>query len=228
MTKNNDPKAIFESLVFERKKELSNQLQNYISFGVSRADHYENQRRIFLELNLTIMVILGAISSIFFNFLDDKGKLFIVTILISFSVLTIFNIIFNLEEHPTKEFSNLTRYDKFIKKIFRCKDIDDILEEEEGWNTLWFYRGNITKQKDFEGLKNFAIDRFKGKPIESSKKDLRDELIRDDIKDLYKSYYYQANYYRLGLWTRNITIYSILYLIIIAIISSIIILIISI
>ncbi|GAG69465.1 unnamed protein product, partial [marine sediment metagenome] len=41
-------------------------------------------------------------------------------------------------------------------------------------------------------------------------------------------YYYQANYYRLGLWTRNITIYSILYLMIIAIISLIIILIISI
>ena len=212
-----DPKEMFESLVFEHKRKLSNRLQNYITYGVSRVDHYDNQKKIFLEMNFTIMIILGAILSVFFGFLDDKGKWIIFIILIAYSVLTILNILFNLEEHSTRSFRTMTRYDEVIKFLFRCKDIEDVLKEDEGWNSLWFYRGNILSKMDFESLYNFATERFKGKVNRNNNKniiDLSNQLIRDDIKELYKLYFYQANYYRLALWTRNITIYSILYLII--------------
>jgi len=224
-------KKMFESLIFKHKRELSNRLQNYITYGVSRVDHYENQRKIFLEMNLTIMIILGAISSTFFNVIEDtKGKWIIFLPLIAYSVFTILNVIFNLEEHSTKSFGKITRYDKAIKFIFRCKDINEILKKDKCWNTLWLYRGNISRKMDFKGLCKFATKRFNGKPnqnINRNTRDLANELIRDAIKELYELYFYQANYYRLALWTRKITIYGILYLILTLFILLTIILIIS-
>lgn len=222
-----DPKEVFDSLKFKNNINaddtyLRDRLNHYINNAISRADHYEIQRRIFLEINLTIMIVLATIVSIFFDSLNDNDllkKIILIGIGIYFLFST-FNICYNLIEHKTKfnlidkNKGRKQRIKEWFKSKFKSKKLDDF------WITYRFYRGNIPKKRELKNsneLKESLITFSKKFVLKDEKEsnnesnyNIKLELIKDDIRSLYIIFWHQANYHRLAKWTRRFTIWGII------------------
>ncbi len=69
-------------------------------------------------------------------------------------------------------------------------------------------------EKNIKNLITFSKENFNAKIRDNPEdsKQLKNKLIRDDIKDLYNLYYYQAHYYKLAFCTRKITLYGLLFI----------------
>ncbi len=245
----------FKMLMFEQRDELRTRLKNYIFNASGVVSNYVAQRKIFIEINLTIMIVLATFFGLIFKFLTDINTFFILAFigLIIYLFISMLNIIYNLTEHRT-----------FNIKLYR----------EDFWKTNWFYRNHVPetevknkclrkiinffrkiikilrkiknkffKRKDskeielelIKNLNDFA-DNFKlhsnnksnnsinkkneskSKEINEKKKDnktlFENQLIRDDIKNLYKLYIYESNYYSIAKGTRIITLVGLIIIII--------------
>lgn len=202
----------FNKLVFKENyiSMLKDTLNSYNDYAISRADHYEQQRRIYFELNLTVLIILGSVISVFFSVFHDRFKFIIVGTWIVYFIYSFFNLWFFLTEHGTFRGIKVPIIDKFLKKLKLYKVPTDS-EYDKEWKNLRFYRGIIGEERSFDELYKFAINNFGGIKCGDEKKlkeDIESKLIRDDIKSLYTLYYHQKNYYLIGYNERRISIYS--------------------
>lgn len=221
-------KRRFKRLKFDDLDNLRSRFNNYTTNATDRTDAYAAQRKIFLEINLTLMIFLGAFLSVIVRLLPDDWLpkilnhncllIFMILIIagIIFLVISIYNIIYSLIEHRT-----------FPKSL----DYDDF------WKTRWFYRGHIHKKKKSNQneksieknilnakkeelyylikLNKFAkkfhsIKKTKTTPKNEEKTtNTEEKLIRDDLKNLFKLYQYQSNYFSIAKHTRITTLIAI-------------------
>ena len=187
---------------FER---IESRLITYIQIANRRVDQYSHERRLSLQINLTILLAVSAIFSSFFNVLNDNVKIITSIFYILYLILSIVNIIYSLSSHKTK-FKPRPLLER-MKDFFSGGDIDQY------WITNSYYRGNVPK--NVNQLKNSLIKFAKKFGLKESETvgqniNIRESLIKDEIKNLYILFWYQSNYYRLARWTRIFTLWGII------------------
>ncbi len=218
----------FESLnlIFKNKDDISNLqlwLDSAINYANTRVNEYVLLRRMYLEVNLTLMIVVTGILAIFipelikYSETISNYELFILTIhFISFyfSIAAI-NVIYNLSAHKTR-FEKLCIIQKLNSNIKNyCRpDVD-----AGDWRTNRFFKGNVPKKPG--GLKtslnkfarNFGLisNKLNEGSLEPDK--LKENLFRNDVKNLYILLWFQRKYFIHAIWTRRLNLYSIILLV---------------
>ncbi|MHA1285294.1 MAG: hypothetical protein ACTSQP_22565 [Promethearchaeota archaeon] len=192
-------------------KDCKERFQNYIKMGISRADYFEYLRRIYLEMNLALMSIFIAIFPLLFkNIEDNYFKISIVFGYIGFLSLTVINILFyscvKTKFSNSKELSLLAKLKNlFNRKCNKDEELEKIrrknsLKTENFWKTLWFYERNVPKIECFknENVMNYFLYSFAKNFKENSDNHhkMQQELLKDDIKQIFQIYCRQSNYCR--------------------------------
>ncbi len=213
---NNNYKKKFENLTLDNirihKRTLLSVLIDYNNKAVDRVDEFFNQRRINLEINLTILLITLTIVTVILDTLNSIEVSILVVILVIYFGFLLVNLIYNLLPQKTQ---------------FEKKEPDDFF-----WITPRFFRGNISeyKKENIPGLtkelykfaKNFGLkeesnDQNKvndqNKSIDQSELDLRDKLIKDEIKNLFELFWFQAHYFKMANFTRTCSLFGTFFII---------------
>lgn len=226
------------NLIFENKDNISNlqlRLDSAINYANTRVNEYVQLRRMYLEVNLTLMIVVTGILAIFFPPLIEYSKsktnceIFNLTIVFMFIYFFIagFNVIFNLSAHKTR-FEKLS----FLKKL--KSDFINYFKPNMNagpWRTNRFFKGNVPKKygelssRLIDFAENFGFTPFENKPDEkklienlsrndaknnSDENKLKEDLLRNDVKNLYILLWFQRKYYIHAMWTRRLNLYSII------------------
>ena len=85
-----------------RKNTLLNVLIDYNNKAVDRADQYVNQKRINLEINLTMVLITFAIVTVILDTLNNIEVSILVGILVIYCWILLVNLVYNLLAQKTK------------------------------------------------------------------------------------------------------------------------------
>ena len=230
----------FESLnfIFKNEDDISNLqlwLDSAINYANTSVNEYVQLRRMYLEVNLTLMIVVTGILAIFFPLLieyteaNTNYELFSFTIILMLIYFFIAggNVIYNLCAHKTR-FEKLN----FLKKL--TSDIKNYFNPDVNagsWRTNRFFKGNVPKKYGelrshlFKYAKNFGFISLKNNSDENKLKEdisrndaknnsdvkkLKEDLLRNDVKNLYILLWYQRKYYIHALWTRRLNLYSII------------------
>lgn len=184
-------------------KEIERRLLTYIQIANRRVEQYSHERRLSLQINLTILFSISAIFASFFDALNENLKAITSVFYILYIILSFVNIVFNMSAHKTKFKPRpiLERIKEFFKRA----------EMAQYWKTNLYYRGNIPNKVNElkDGLIKFAKN-FGLKETETLQQDIKKSLIKDEIKNLYILFRYQSNYFRLARWTRILTLWGII------------------
>lgn len=163
----------------------------------------------YLEVNLTIMIVFAAILQFIFDLLNPCIQNITILAVIIYYIISGFNIVFNLSEHRTK-FGEKEKF-SFKKKFKRYfKEETDF---DKFWVTTRFYKGNVPKRR--ENLKEslFIFMKTFGFSLSSNNNEGENKivlnLIKDDVKNLFLLFWFQRNYYIFAKWTRRMTLYGV-------------------
>jgi len=181
---------------------LRQRLRDYNFNANSVIDNYGSQRRLYLDINLTITIVFATIMNTFYEILPLSLQSYWLSGLTGCIFILILNVTYNSLEHRT------------FKKS---------LEKKNKWTTNWFYRGNIPERNELkkgiieDNLLN-KLTEFYGKfGVKSNKLDLdnlkniESQFLMDDIRNLYKLYIYQSNYYKIAIFTRRLSLAEIIW-----------------
>ncbi|MFW9894570.1 MAG: hypothetical protein ACFFD7_02060, partial [Candidatus Thorarchaeota archaeon] len=136
-------KIFDENLEFDKSIKLNNFniqdiINNCIVHAVNRVNEYVQLRRMYLEVNLTIMIVFATVISLYYNIIIECFKYFSNIFIIIYYVVAGTNVLYNLRAHATK-FED-TKEKGFLKRIrngFKEPEIDKF------WVSNRFYRGNV-------------------------------------------------------------------------------------
>lgn len=213
-------------LIFNEKEDLSNlqtRLDSAINHANERVNQYVQLRRMYLEINLTLMIVVTGILAIFLPELIKYSEttsdfdLLYFTILksIIYFCIAVFNVIYNLNAHKTRfeDNSYFERFKSNFNNYFNSgTDVGD-------WRTNKFFRGNVPKKRkelkvklcEFAGHYGFLPLNSNSDSI-ANPNVINEELLRNDVKNLYILFWFQKNYYNHAMWTRRFNLYSIIFL----------------
>jgi len=198
---------------------IQEHVNNAINHAVNRVNEYVQLRRMYLEVNLTIMIVFATVLQFFYDLIIINIKdLTSVAIFIYYSISGC-NIIYNLLSHKTKlnDKKEKPSYLVRIKKLFKEKDL------EKFWISNRFYKGNMPKSRSdlkkdfFKFAEKFGLNSIKD-TIQKDK-DIALDLIKNDVKTLFVLFWYQKHYLNMATWTRRFNLCGIAIIIIYVILS---------
>lgn len=192
MTHSNDPSEDLKNIKVKSYRGLEERLRAYISHVDNINREFENNRKFFLEINLAIFTVFGVIYSVLLTSLNRSETIYIQYGILSYFVISLINLIYNSLGHRT------------LKNIS--------FENNSDWRTKWFYRGHVPK--NVNDLDSSELEKHYTTFEGTFKLDtLKQDLIEEDIRDLYLLYCYQSNYYKMAIWIRKLTLFGICVLI---------------
>ena len=193
-----------------------------------RDSQYVQLRKMYLEVNLTLIIVIFTFISIIFDYFSDLVKSYVIILLILYLVIAGYNIYFNLRAHKTEFEKDQSEHkwklrnkingylDKFHNKL--SKKSPTINSEMNFWTTNRFFRGNVPEKVQDLGkyLSNFALNKFNFAILETEniELDLKEKLLKDDLKNLFILFWYQKNYFKHAMMTRMMTLISIIYILV--------------
>ena len=98
---------------------LRERLDSMINYANDRINEYVQLRKMYLEINLTLMIVIFTFISIVFENFSDKVKSITILLLILYLVIAGSNILYNLFPHKTSFEGQSKHHWKFINRITR-------------------------------------------------------------------------------------------------------------
>ncbi|MBA7516959.1 hypothetical protein ES705_09009 [subsurface metagenome] len=205
---------------------LRGSLDSMINYANDRVNEYVQLRKMYLEVNLTLMIVIFAFISIVFEYFSDLAKLFTIFLLTLYLAIAGYNILYNLRAHKIyfeKEQSKhnwkfRNKISSYIEKLNKKRSEKNPTKNSEIniWTANRFFRGNVPeKVQDLKSyLSKFALNKFDFTKVapESIKLSLEEKLLKDDVKNLFILFWYQKSYYKHAMMTRTLTLASMIYI----------------
>ena len=204
---------------------LRERLDSMINYANDRVNEYIQLRKMYLEVNLTLMIVIFAFISIVFEYFSDLVKLITIILLTLYLAIAGYNIFYNLRAHKTyfeKEQSKhnwkfRNKISSYIEKFIEKRSEKNLTKNSEIniWTTNRFFRGNVPeKVQDLKNyLSKFALNKFNFTKVAPKliELDFEEKLLKDDVKNLFILFWYQKNYYKHAMMTRKMTLVSMIY-----------------
>lgn len=205
---------------------LRERLDSMINNANNRVNEYVQLRKMYLEINLTLMIVIFTFISVIFGFFSDLVKLSTIILMTLYLVVAGYNIIYNLRTHKTSFEIEQSEYNwkfrnkinSYIKKLYKKISEKKSTKKSEMniWTTNRFFRGNVPENVQDLGkyLSKFALNKFSFTVFapESIKLNPKEKLLKDDVKNLFVLFWYQKNYYKHAMMTRKMTLVNIIYI----------------